>query len=212
MDLIRRMLPYFVVCMLFVLTLGILLTIADKKLLHLSTNAMVGGNWDSFFKYLTHVGDGLIAAIVIVTIPLINPKTYLPNFALGMSTFVISGLLAQFFKRVIFSTANRPIKIFGAENLNLVDGVSMHGSYSFPSGHSTAAFALFTFLAFYFRKNSKMQVILGFLAVLVAFSRVYLSQHFYEDILAGSILGIAVFFLCHWLYVKYVFKSDQLKA
>ncbi|MCB9224069.1 MAG: phosphatase PAP2 family protein [Crocinitomicaceae bacterium] len=210
MKLFRALLPFMGMAGLFILTGIILIIITDKYQLHLSANAFVGGTSDSFFKYYTHIGDGLIVAIAILVVSLMFYKKFLPYFVLGISTFILSGLLAQFFKRIVFSDVHRPITIFGPDRLKLVDGVDMHGSFSFPSGHSTASFALFIFVAFVFRKYRYVQISCAILAMLAAYSRVHISQHFIEDIVAGSILGISTFYLLFWVFDRFVFKKTLL--
>mgnify|MGYP003561748457 FL=1 len=51
-------------------------------------------------------------------------------------------------------------------------------------------------------KQVGLNVILYLLAVLAAYSRVYLSQHFVEDTIAGSWLGIISAILCYFIFVN----------
>src|SRR5690606_26118078 len=100
----------------------------------------------------------------------------------------------------------RPSKILEGK-LNLIEGVDLHSAYSFPSGHATVSFAMFIFLAYLFRNYRWAQGIFAILAVLAAYSRVHISQHFVEDIVAGAFLGITCFFLFRWILNQYVFKN-----
>jgi membrane-associated phospholipid phosphatase len=71
----------------------------------------------------------------------------------------------------------------------LVEGVNQHSLQSFPSGHTAAAFSVFMMLAL-ISKNNTAKLFLFFGAVIVSYSRVYISQHFIVDITAGSILAV----------------------
>jgi len=59
-----------------------------------------------------------------------------------------------------------------------------------------------------FLTNKWHKLILLFIAVLVAFSRVYLSQHFLEDITMGSFIGIS---LSTGVYYLFYSTSMSLK-
>jgi len=72
-----------------------------------------------------------------------------------------------------------------------VDGIKILSHHSFPSGHSATAFA-FCFCIAFFVKKRIIQFFLFILAFLIGFSRVYLSQHFFVDVLFGSLIGITV--------------------
>ena len=65
--------------------------------------------------------------------------------------------------------------------------------YSFPSGHTAASFAAVA--ALYFAGAKKWWKITLPLAILMAFSRMYLYVHYPTDVLGGLIIGL----LCGWI-------------
>lgn len=141
--------------------------------------------FDWLFKHLTFLGDGLFIII---------PALILLFFSLRHTVFLLTaylstGLVTQILKRVFFNDIVRPSRYFhDIASLHLVDGVKMLSGKSFPSGHSTSAFTLFLCLAL-ISNNRYIKLTCFILAVMVAFSRVYLSQHFLIDICAGSFIG-----------------------
>ena len=62
-------------------------------------------------------------------------------------------------------------------------------SSSFPSGHSAAGFLTATVLSGFY---PEIMFISFSLASAVAFSRIYLGEHFLSDALTGSIIGITI--------------------
>lgn len=144
---------------------------------------------DYFFKYITWLGDGTLIAILSVL--LVFYRIRIAIFC--MSTFLISGLLAQLLKRLVFSDIHRPGFIFKQMGVDLqqVLDVGLKSHHSFPSGHTTTAFAFFFSLSLMLAFRSKAAQALLFLAAfLVGFSRIYLNLHFINDVLMGAILGV----------------------
>ncbi len=168
----------------------------EKSELHLFFNTLHHNFFDFFFKYLTYLGDG--AAIAVAAVLLLLFCNIRHGLTLG-SIAVLLGIVVQFLKKIVFPDFFRPIKYFAqfsekAHTLYIVSGAEPASNYSFPSGHTATAFALFLFLAF-LAKSNKIKVLYFFIALLTAYSRVYLSWHFFEDIVAGSFVGslIALF-------------------
>jgi membrane-associated phospholipid phosphatase len=114
--------------------------------------------------------------------------------------YALSGAVTQLLKYGFFDDVNRPFfySSYRGLILKIVEGVDMHIHNSFPSGHSTAAFSLFICFCFV-SKNQFVKFGCFILALFVAFSRVYLSQHFFEDIYAGCIIAVIFASLVYYL-------------
>lgn len=183
---------WFLLPYLLWLLVGLVLVAAFPKAeLHLMLNA-VNSRWaDWFFVPVTYLGDGIVIALVAVALLFVRFAWAIALACAGFITLVF----VQGFKRLIFSDVMRPVKYFAKHfpdiNLHIPEGTQPAAMHSFPSGHSTAAFTVFFFLAILCNKKY-MKLILFFLAAVAAYSRVYLSWHFTEDILAGSVLGIFI--------------------
>lgn len=72
----------------------------------------------------------------------------------------------------------------------------LDSSPSFPSGHTTAVFSVVPVLI---NKFGKVWYLWLIFAVLVGFSRIYLSMHYLSDVLFGAFLGLAVGNFFIWL-------------
>ena len=77
------------------------------------------------------------------------------------------------------------------------------GLYSYFSGHSSNSFALATFFsALFSTRFPKLKYILFLIAILVAYSRVYIGVHYPLDILSGAVFGTI------WALVFYKISSN----
>jgi membrane-associated phospholipid phosphatase len=81
----------------------------------------------------------------------------------------------------------------------LVKGVPMLNSLSFPSGHSTSAFSAAVVLTYLTPKKYYGFVFL-LLAIIIGYSRMYLSEHFFEDVVGGSAIGV----FCTVIWLSYI--------
>jgi len=181
---IRSFLFPFVALFLF---LTFILLSETKAGIHLWLNNFHTVFFDWFFKYITHLGDGLFIIIPVVVMLFFS----LRNSLFVLTAYLSTGLVTQMIKRLLFDDAERPIRYFqDIAQLHLVDGVHVLSGHSFPSGHATSAFAMFLCLAMLTR-NRWIQFSCFIAACLVAFSRVYLSQHFLIDVYTGALIGIA---------------------
>jgi membrane-associated phospholipid phosphatase len=159
--------------------------------LHLAVNKLHVPAADVFFRYLTWFGNGWAVLILVVFLSFIK----LRNAVLVFASFGISGIITQLMKHLVFPGAQRPVEYLSGHDLHLVPGVKLLHDFSFPSGHSATAFAVFLVLSHLV--PSRCGKFLCFLAAtLVAWSRIYLSQHFTGDVLAGSLIGVITGILC----------------
>ena len=180
---------YFVLLMVVA---GLLIAY-PKVELHLLLNSCHSDFQDLFFKYYSMLAEWPF--YIIALLPLLWKKKEITLFyaICELST----GAVVQIVKHIFF--APRPISVF--ENypdlvLPLVEGVRLHHSNSFPSGHTSTFFVFFTccallMLAYKVKVRAKylMLVLMVALAALGGYSRIYLSQHFTEDVFVGSIIG-----------------------
>lgn len=193
-------LPYAV----FLLICAVLLLSFSKPELHILLNKANSSFFDIFFKYATHLGDGTMIALLGVVFLFVKYR-YLFAFLMGSLS---AALLVNLFKKVIFDEMYRPAKyfeLFETYQLHLVEGVNQHSLQSFPSGHTATAFSVFFMLALV-AKNKWVKFLLLFAAAVVAYSRVYISQHFVVDIVAGSIISV-ILMLLSFYWVKNWQKS-----
>lgn len=135
----------------------------------------------------------LLFLIIIVAIRF----SYGKGLLLGINAllvFAVTGLL----KFQVFANHVRPSVFFeGKTHLNFVQGVQIYRYNSFPSGHTASAFALF-FMFSIFVKDKRWAPVFFTLALLVGISRIYLLEHFFQDVYIGSLVGVcttAAFYL-----------------
>ena len=143
---------------------------------------------DVLYKYITYLGDFGMASIVVIVLLFWKFK----YSVIAIISFGVTAGITQFLKRIIYPDLHRPsIKMWDemqAGLLHLVDGVEQLLGNTFPSGHTTSAFSIFCLLALLSKKKWLGVICVAF-AFLIGYSRVYLCQHFFEDVFVGALIG-----------------------
>ena len=176
----------FILATIIAIGTGIIIFVLGKNGAFQLINSNHNEITDQFFKYFTHYGDGLMWVPLGIYCFFYRRKYFIAVVA----AVIISTILAQLLKRVIYPDELRPISYL-SENfpVHIIEGVTMRRTHSFPSGHTTTAFAMALIMAYIINRKS-WSLILPLLALLAGYSRVYLAQHFPTDIFAGMCIGI----------------------
>ncbi|MEN9987661.1 MAG: hypothetical protein RLZZ585_700 [Bacteroidota bacterium] len=177
----------------------------DKLSLHLFFNSFHSQISDFIMPIFTNIGDGLFLLIVAFLVFLFRSRKLA---IILLIAFLVSSGLVQFLKHFIFENHMRPMYVFQhVKGFHQIKDFHYHLFQSFPSGHSTSSFVLFTFLAMNFAKNWQTKILCYIGALFFAFTRVYLSQHYFEDMFAGAMIGFLcmkytqVFLQSKWLHL-----------
>lgn len=163
---------------------------------------------DSFFYYITYLGDGLIF-IPVFLILLFRSYVLSAFFAFFVA---FEALIVQVvLKKGLLAHLARPSAYMeNFDSLHQITGVDLHALHTFPSGHTQSVFLVAFFLALAFRKGPWLNLLLMALAVLTGLSRVYILQHFFVDVWFGAFIGFGLPFITIYLLQKYhKFPSSQ---
>ena len=123
-----------------------------------------------------------VAAVLVAAYFLVVRKSRRMNFRAFAFVFVVS-LLLVFGAVQAIKSVTQVQRICGDENPYCED------SFSFPSGHSASAFVFFTPLVIFLRRRWLPLLVIP---LLIAYSRIALGVHTPADVVAGSLLGIAI--------------------
>lgn len=202
---IRRIVSFWVVVAIGLLSLIIVLILFDKAQGFLNIQLPHSSSFNFIFGILTLPGDGLFALALGLFLLLFSSYR---NAITLISGYLVGSIIVQVFKNIIFTPTARPVKWFELTHnpLEIPEGLNPHMWNSFPSGHSASAAALFLFIATLSNRSS-IHVICGFMMLLVGYSRIYLYMHFPEDVCVGLIIGIismilSKYFLDRWIEKK----------
>ena len=162
---------------------------------------------DKTMPIVTLFGDGGVFWIGVAVLLLFFAKYRKTGFSMGMA--LVLGLVVCNITLKPLVARIRPydfqLQEFGKE-ISLL--ISAQHDFSFPSGHTIASFEACTVLLLH---DKRMGIPATVLAILIAFSRLYLYVHYPTDVLVSLVLGIAFgllgSFLVNLIYKKWVYKG-----
>ncbi len=157
---------------------------------------------DAFWKVITAFGDSGMFWIALSLLLLIPKQTRRIGITALMALAIGALITNVALKHLIART--RPYEVI--DGLILI--IEKQSDYSFPSGHTCASFAA---AGVYWRMMPKKYgVPLLILAVLIAFSRLYVGVHYPSDVLGGLLIGLFAAWAA-WKIQKY-FGREKLSG
>lgn len=189
--------PSLFIIPLFLLTLIVLLLYSQdalsvakyveiQKMYFYSINYKLS-QFPSLIYNTTQIGDALIFLSFLTLFIYYAPKIWESLISSLIISVLFSTTLKEFFK------IPRPAAAFDNSTFVII-GKTLSGYSSLPSGHSITVFTIITLLLFAFmpeKWNYKVIwcLLLIFIGVLIAFTRVGVGAHYPLDVVIGSIVG-----------------------
>lgn len=183
----------------FAFALGSMMTGLDRSLAFF-LKAHVNEHMAYFWRFMTDRGEGTLY-VVVALIGLFGGWG-LKRLAADQRTVDVIATLQRYCYLVLISLAasgavihtikflsgrHRPRDLFADGSFGFEPFAFTSKLDSFPSGHSQTIFCITTVLALAFPKHWKQ---ISFVGLLVALSRVVMTNHFISDVVVGSWLGI----------------------
>ena len=204
LSIIKSKKSYFLSVTIVLVLANLFLFFFGKKDSFLILNTYHSYFLDHFFQTITLLGDGIFFLIVCAFLFGLNKKK---ESLLSLLTFLLSGLFSQILKNYFHRL--RPVNFFESYSYSkFIEGFTNAVYNSFPSGHTTSIFAIITLWVF-FIEQKRYHFLLLLIALLVGYSRIYLGQHFLEDVILGIIIGVTTSLLIVGVILKVKKGSSQ---
>ncbi|MGN0436543.1 MAG: phosphatase PAP2 family protein [Wujia sp.] len=157
---------------------------------------------DKIIPVISSLGNAGFVWLLLMVILLLIPKTRKSGlillFALVVDLILCNGVLKNLFART------RPFDV----NTSITLLIKRPGEYSFPSGHTASSFAAVS--ALFLAREKKLWKPALVLAILIAFTRLYLYVHYPTDILGGMLVGILSGYIGYKIVMKICHKSKKI--
>lgn len=154
---------------------------------------------NDFWRFITSLGDGGDFWILTIVILLLFKKTRKIGF-IALLSIIFSSAITNLILKNLFLRP-RPFDTI----TELIPLIAKPKDYSFPSGHTTASFAVA--LIYYKLLPKKYGILSIILATMIAFSRLYVGVHYPSDVIGGFIVA----FICSIIILKISENFDEKK-
>ena len=212
---------YFILISFGVISLSVFLGITDnfdKSIITFFNN--LGGNYeyDFIIVIITSIGD--IFTMVIIGIILTVMRKTRKIGMIFLISLVLLSVSIMYIKPIIDRTSpvNQYIPNFQLPDKYTIENDSMMPiarDLSYPSNHMARATA-FAFILGYWFSNIKDHRFIGSIIwlfpILIGFTRMYLLQHYFTDILGGFFFGLAIsMVLCKLMKIHEPFLVNRFR-
>lgn len=140
-------------------------------------------NLRSAVRLVSASGDGYLYALLAFILILVDRQAGSTLLLVGCAAFLVELPLYWVLKNTC--KRRRPFHVVAA----MAPFLKPSDEFSFPSGHTTAAFVFATAASHFF---PVLTLVLFSWAALIGLSRVMLRVHFVSDVLAGMLLGTLI--------------------
>ena len=176
-------------------TLNLLAEHFDLPMLDWIQSNMRSDLLDTLMPIITLLGDAgifwIICSVILMLVPGQRKAGFSMGLALMLGLVVCNIILKPTVARI--RPYDYQLENFSREIILLIE--AQH-DFSFPSGHTIASFEACTALMLH---NKKLGIPACILAVLIAFSRLYLYVHYPTDVFASIILGFILAWIATWI-------------
>lgn len=157
----------------------------DTTLFLYLNHAMSGELATLFFSTITHLGNGLVLALLILPpLFLLRRKDFRTHALPLILAVALSGGVVNLLKPIV--NRSRPGPRFAAEGVTIHVPEGTPPDKAFPSGHTQTAFGAGVYLSFMYPILSPVFLSL---ALMVGLSRIAIGVHYPLDVLVGALFG-----------------------